>query len=564
MAAEGEHVAGKRFKGEVLVQRAHHHILRVEHNLILEQVGNRPAIGQRGQIGAAPRPHAAIDGVEMQQGPAPAPAGGIAIGKHAHDIVELGAGEVAVRPGAPRQGEQGIEVEPFFVHGGFRDDLLGEDVERFFRHADAVQPAIADRIKQGRGLAQVVPAQREQHALRGAIDGVAAAAHALQEGGDAFGRGKLRDEIDMADVDAEFHRSRGHEDFQLARLELPLGGEAVVPAHAAMVGAHRAFAEALAQSQRKPLGQAAGVDENQGGVVGQDQLNQPLVQLIPDFRAHHRRERRPRHFHRNLHLAAEARVDDGAVESPRRGLCGFDTAGFGRCRIPIHIRFRPRGRAGQKAGDGFHRFLRRRQPDALQGPPARRGNERFQPLDRQRQMRAALVAEHGVYLVEDQRFNLGEHGPPARARQQQIQRLGRGDQDMRWARRHLAALVGGGVPGAHRDADARAGTGIGIAKQFGDAGQGNLKIAVDVVVQRLQRRNIENLNPRAESVALPHEAIEPRIERRQGLAAAGGRRDQRVAAPPDRRPGIQLGGGRRRELPLEPAPASRMKPRERH
>ena len=66
MAAEGEHVAGQGFEREILVQCPHDHVLGIEYDLVVEHVGNRPAIGQRHELGAAPRPDTAVDGVEMQ------------------------------------------------------------------------------------------------------------------------------------------------------------------------------------------------------------------------------------------------------------------------------------------------------------------------------------------------------------------------------------------------------------------------------------------------------------------------------------------------------------------
>ena len=54
-----------------------------------------------------------------------------------------------------------------------------------------------------------------------------------------------------------------------------------------------------------------------------------------------------------------------------------------------------------EAADLLERPLRRRQPDPLD----RRVGERFQPLDAEREVRAALRAGDRVHLVEDQRLD---------------------------------------------------------------------------------------------------------------------------------------------------------------
>ena len=62
--------------------------------------------------------------------PAPAP-GGEAVGKHAHDVVELPRLEVPVGPGTAKDFQQ----LPLVTLAGadLGDDLLGEDVEGFLR-----------------------------------------------------------------------------------------------------------------------------------------------------------------------------------------------------------------------------------------------------------------------------------------------------------------------------------------------------------------------------------------------------------------------------------------------
>ena len=67
-----------------------------------------------------------------------------------------------------------------------------------------------------------------------------------------------------------------------------------------------------------------------------------------------------------------------------------------------------------------------------------------------------------------------------------------------------------------------------------DAGQRRLQVAMNVVRQRLERRDIDNLGRVGQSAfeALPDEVIDGRKERRERLARAGRGGDQRMPAAP--------------------------------
>ena len=84
-----------------------------------------------------------------------------------------------------------------------------------------------------------------------------------------------------------------------------------------------------------------------------------------------------------------------------------------------------RGASAEEPRHLVDRTHRRRQADAL-----RRGLEhRIQPLERHRQVRAALGRRHRVDLVDDHGLDARE-GLARRAGQHQVQRLGRRDQDV--------------------------------------------------------------------------------------------------------------------------------------
>ena len=158
-------------------------------------------------------------------------------------------------------------------------------------------------------------------------------------------------------------------------------------------------------------------------------------------------------------------------------------------------------------------------------------------------MGAALGLRHRVDLVEDDPLRAGEEAPCLRG-EHEVQRLGRGDEDVGSLAEHGRPLLLRRVAGAHRDVDVGA-----------DTAQRRPQVALHVVAERLERRDVDQperplLGVRRRRVR--HEAVERPQEGGKGLAGAGGRRDERVCAGGDGRPGLHL---RRRglgERPREP------------
>ena len=216
------------------------------------------------------------------------------------------------------------------------------------------------------------------------------------------------------------------------------------------------------------------------------------------------------------------RDDDAKVELlPRAGVDDPDRA-------------RPR----HEASDFLDRALGRRQPDALH----RLAHEPVKPLDREREVRPALRPGNRVDLVEDQRPGRPQHLAALRG-EQQVERLRGRDQDVGRLAEHRRALLLRGVAGPHGDCQLRL-----------EPGERSAQVPLDVVVQRLQGRDVQEAQP------LPRcrvELVDPVEERRERLARAGRRLDQRVLARGDRGPAGLLGGHRRCERPLEPLPRLR-------
>ena len=109
-----------------------------------------------------------------------------------------------------------------------------------------------------------------------------------------------------------------------------------------------------------------------------------------------------------------------------------------------------------------------------------RVDEPLQALDREREVRAALGAGDGVHLVEDQRLDAAQRLARRRG-EHQVERLGRRDQDVGRLLDELAALLRRRVAGADADAQARL-----------EPGERAAQVALDVVVERLERRDVEH------------------------------------------------------------------------
>ena len=188
--------------------------------------------------------------------------------------------------------------------------------------------------------------------------------------------------------------------------------------------------------------------------------------------------------------------------------------------------------------------------------------EALEALQRERQVRAPLGAGHGVDLVDDDVFDRAEDLTGARG-QHEVERLGCGDEDVGRVAHDVAPLALGGV--ARAGGRAQGGHGApGPLRLEGDAGQRRPQVAVDVVGQGLEGRDVEDPAPLLleRGRLLTDEPVDDPEEGGQGLARSRGRQDQAVLALADGLPALLLGGGRRRERTLEPGACQRGEPGE--
>ena len=386
---------------------------------------------------------------------------------------------------------------------------------------------------------------------------VAGAPHPLQPASHGAGGLHEQDLVHRAHVDPQLQRAGGDDPAQRPSLEgiLHLGTPGV--GDAAVVGLDQLLPGQLVEAPAEPLAQAPAVDEDDGGAVGADGLQQGRVDGRPEAALRRWRGGLP---------AVELRQDGPALLGPGPGL-GW---GLRALRGVRHVRDRhhhPQVEPGRGGGiDDLHRavaadeagrLIQRSdgggQSDALRVPQA----NRRQALQGQGEVSAALGRCQGVDLVEDDGIDAGQI-PGGLGAQEQEQGLGGRDQNLGGFPELALALPLGGVAGADRDPRQASDT-AQCPRGTADPGQRGAQVALDVVNQCLERGDIEDAGsgpfpgvPGGLGVGL-HQPIDGPEEGRQSLAAPRGGGDEGVVAGGDHRPaeGLGLGGGR--EVLLEPA-----------
>ncbi len=212
-------------------------------------------------------------------------------------------------------------------------------------------------------------------------------------------------------------------------------------------------------------------------------------------------------------------------------------------------------------GDLFDRLLGGRQADTQQ----RLLSRLLQALERQREVRAAPRADHRMDLVDDDRAHGAQDAAAAFGRQQQIERLGRRDENVRRRPQHRRAFRLRRVPCAHRRRHARRFQPLFFG-EAANAATGLREILVDVRAQRLERRDVDDadfIGQRA-GEPVPDEVVERCQKGGERLARSSRRGDERVPPVADRRPALRLRPCRLAECFGKPAGDDRMEQRERH
>ena len=258
-----------------------------------------------------------------------------------------------------------------------------------------------------------------------------------------------------------------------------------------MVSAGDRFVGQLVEAQRQSLGESPAVDEHDRRVVLADEAEHLRVERGPDrmlggvagaLYVGHRLGRLllRRQLDAQVQLLAHAGVDDA------------------------HLAV-----ASDEAPDLLERPLRGRERDALRVVLAQIGES----LERERQVSPSFGCCDCVHLVDDHGLDAGQQLARAR-REHQIEAFRRRDEDVGRRAQHAPALLRRGVARTHRDARRSQMHAAGGGRRP-DARERHAEIALDVVVERLERRDVEHPQPLA---GLGQHAVEEPQERGQRLA----------------------------------------------
>ena len=257
-----------------------------------------------------------VHGVVVDQRAAAAATGAKAFRQHADHGGEILAGQRAIGP-SPAQQRIELVLVPF-ARGDLGDDLLGEHIERLFGDRQSVELAAPDAVEQRRAFDELVAGEREEAPLGQAIDRMPGTPDPLQETRDRMRRTELANQVDLADIDAEFERGGRHQRLQRAALEALFGVQPLFLGETAVMRRHLIFTEPLRKLACRPLGHATRVHEDQRGTMRCDQLGQSVIDLLPDVARHHGFERRGGNFEGEVARPVVAGVDDPACGRPVR------------------------------------------------------------------------------------------------------------------------------------------------------------------------------------------------------------------------------------------------------
>ena len=343
------------------------------------------------------------------------------------------------------------------------------------------------RAHQRRALDQLVAGEREQPPLGRRPQRVARAADALQPGRDRARRADQAGQLDGADVDAQLER-RGRDDDACSSPSL-----------------RRRSARCRRSRDRLPwwAATASAPSRSPRCSATRSTSRRVLTKTSVDWCCARQRRRRDRRARPTARWCTPRRARPRGTSIARSRSRRWPTstiAGSGRPRRPAGA---PRPRAAAPS------------PTGRPAASLRRRHQRVQPLERQRQVRAALVGGDGVDLVDDHRAHVAQRPPPRLRGQQDEERLGRRHQHVRRPLGRLAPLARGRVAGPDRGPDARRRV-AQLRRQRPQLGERLLEVAADVVRQRLQRRDVKDAGP------VGQRRRRPRSPRRPGGRAPRG------------------------------------------
>ena len=395
------------------------HAVGIEHDAVVAGLGDGAAAGQRGQPGAAPGPQAAVDGVVVQVGAAAAPPGLDAPAGQCHHVVEVLARQLGVGRGCGGPAPTGPR-------------------RRAPRWRPPRPPAAGPARRAGRPAARAGragprarrPAGRCTRPARRGSSGRAGRPACRRGGGWPGRRAGGRCRWPGA--------SRSGRPARPGRRRCPARARRWPPARAGhrraaasrrcaagpprgCRGARPRAARRRRRRRRRPGARRSPARRSASWWATRSAILRVLTKIsvvrwcrgvlgdaVEDVghltAAHHRLELGGGQLDRHIEIAGVAAVDD-----------------HGRRAVVVHAR--------EQAGHHVERALGGREADALEAAAAL-GDQRVQPLEAQGEVAAPLVAGQRVHLVDDDGAHAAQHGPRRRRGEEEVERLGRGHQQV--------------------------------------------------------------------------------------------------------------------------------------
>ena len=225
---------------------------------------------------------------------------------------------------------------------------------------------------------------------------------------------------------------------------------------------HGVSTENRGEMMAHALGQSARVHKDQRRAMMAGEIGNALVNLVPHFIRRYGAKLAAGHLDAQIKRPALRDVDD----------IGQRLIGS-RQELRDELNWLLRGGKANSRGAG--------------------SGERVEPLERERQMRAALVVRHGVNLIDDHGLHRAQNLAALARRQQDVERFRSRHQNMRRPAEHRLALMHVRIAGAHGGANFRHQV-TALLRQRNDLAKGYIEILLDVVAERLQRRDVENFS----------------------------------------------------------------------
>ncbi len=466
--------------------------------------------------------------------------------EHFEHPLEQGSRERLVGRRPPDEVVELIDVP--VLHGHHGHDLLRQHIQGILGRVRRFYFPSQDALGHHRRLDDVFRLEGQDPSLAGHSHEMTGTPDPLQPPGDRLRGLDLDYQIDRADVDAQLERGGADDRFEFALLQGVLHLQSFFASDAAVMDAHDppfvagpgceiaqslghtvlddglgagiGTGEHFVQPVGHPLGGSAIVGEDESGPVFSNQLADPLEDRNPyapgGFPVGGKQS-----LHAQVHRLLVACVynRDWARFELRRGPSVYQFVTAEKMR---HVLEGPDGGGEAKPLHGAAR-------------------QALEPFQAERQVHPPFVARQRVDFVHDDGADGGKEFGRTGICEHDVQGFGRGDQNV-WGVREKPATLGlrcvagtNGHPGSwklHAE----------FFRRFPDAPQRFPQISLDVVVERLQGRYVDQTElvepPLTQLLKDPIDAPE---ESGQRLARAGRREDEGVLAPLDRRPALGLG-----------------------